>query len=103
MVVAPRPVGMAAMVMQHAALHVARIVLLLSLSLLAVNLPATLHQLIAGGADMFKVSPFLLPALLFKAVLLSINLLLLWLAHRALARVRDRTAAIPESSRGVHP
>ena len=82
-------------------LQAIRAVLLLTLVLLSINLPAALHHLVTGGADMFKVSPFLLPALLFKAALLSINVLLLWLAHRAITRLRVSPRSPSRSSDGV--
>lgn len=86
---------------RHVILHALRIVLLLTLVLLSINLPSTLHHLATGGADMFRVSPFLLPALLFKAVLLSINVLLLWLAHRAIKRLHASPRSLSRSSDGV--
>jgi hypothetical protein len=74
-------------------LHAVRIVLLVALILQAIRLPPLFHHLFSGGADPFAVSPFLLPALLFKAGLLSANVLLLWLAHRALVRMRRRPSS----------
>ncbi len=73
------------------ALHVVRIALLALLILQSLQMVSALRML--DGPDAFEVSPFLLPALAFKSLLLLANLGLLCLAHYAVRRSRPAPPA----------
>ena len=68
------------------ALHGIHIGLLVLLILQSLQMVSALQML--AGPDAFEVSPFLLPALIFKSILLFANLGLLCLAHYAVRRSR---------------
>ena len=68
------------------ALHGVRIGLLVLLILQSLQMLSALRML--AGPDAFAVSPFLLPALVFKSILLLANLGLLCVAHYAVRRSR---------------
>jgi hypothetical protein len=68
------------------ALHAVRIGLLALLILQSLQMVSALRML--DGPDTFEVSPFLLPALVFKSILLLANIGVLCLAHYAIRRSR---------------
>lgn len=74
------------MMIARITLHTIRIGLCALLILQILQMISALQLL--QGPEAFAVSPLLLAALIFKSVLMLLNLALLWLAHIGIRRLR---------------